>query len=191
MPPKNIFNLLQKSECGWPQYNEKLYYHLLNCMRSILKWQSKLTISDSTLPQQLWIHTTHQYRNTYHSPVLRLVVMSGNGVWIFEFFVLFNDAWSQQGHSASYTTAILASTGVEMEKSCSNTAVQEADNWYLTTTNFDYGLQKKRFSLTRPLSMRFVIMTITEEFCSHTIVQKSANVDGRGPWAATYAFAWW
>ena len=28
----------------------------------------------------------------------------------FDFFVLFNDTWSQKGHSASYTTVILASS---------------------------------------------------------------------------------
>ena len=35
--------------------------------------------------------------------------------------------------------------------------------------------------LTLPLSMRLVIMTMTVEFCSQSIVQKSANVAGRGP----------
>lgn len=38
--------------------------------------------------------------------------------------------------------------------------------------------------LTRPFSMRFVIMTITLQFCSHTMRQKSANVCGNGPCVA-------
>lgn len=40
--------------------------------------------------------------------------------------------------------------------------------------------------LTRPFSTRFVIMTTTLTFCSHTILQKSSVLDMRGPCAAMY-----
>lgn len=40
---------------------------------------------------------------------------------------------------------------------------------------------------TLPFSTRFVIMMMIPVFCSHTILQKSSNVDLRGPWAAIYA----
>jgi len=36
-------------------------------------------------------------------------------------------------------------------------------------------------TLTRPFSISLVIMTITTDSCSHTIRQKSPNVDGNGP----------
>lgn len=47
---------------------------------------------------------------------------------------------------------------------------------------FDYAIDQSEPTL--PFSTRFVIMTMTPVFCSHTILQKSSNVDLRGPWAA-------
>lgn len=43
---------------------------------------------------------------------------------------------------------------------------------------------------TLPFSTRLVIMIMIPVFCSHTILQKSSNVDLRGPWAAMYALGW-
>lgn len=37
---------------------------------------------------------------------------------------------------------------------------------------------------TLPFSTRLVIMMMIPVFCSHTMRQKSSNVDLRGPWAA-------
>lgn len=39
-------------------------------------------------------------------------------------------------------------------------------------------------ALTLPFSTRFVIMTMIPVFCSQIILQKSSNVDFRGPWVA-------
>ena len=39
-------------------------------------------------------------------------------------------------------------------------------------------------TLTLPRSVRFVIIQMTEEFCSQTIRQKSPKVAGSGPWVA-------
>lgn len=36
--------------------------------------------------------------------------------------------------------------------------------------------------LTRPFSSRLVVMTMTSDFCSHTISQKSLTVSGSGPY---------
>ena len=45
---------------------------------------------------------------------------------------------------------------------------------------------KQSRSLTIPLSVKFVAMTMVSVLFSQTILQKSSTVDSMGPWVAMY-----
>ena len=48
-------------------------------------------------------------------------------------------------------------------------------------------LSRRALFLTLPFSVHRVNMTMFRMFCSHTILQKSSRVEGRGPWVTTYS----